>query len=114
MFRLWWCSARWEICASGKKEDLTLTDKIACDVLERLKEKAPKEIQQQMKDNIRWIKSAEDNKLVVGSQRKRFIYADSEGRIEIAKAFNAAIKEGKIGPIILGRDHNDVSGTDSP
>ena len=103
---------RW-VCASGKKEDLTLTDKIACDVLERLKEKAPKEIQQQMQDNIRWIKSAEDNKLVVGSQA-RILYADSEGRIEIAKAFNAAIKEGKIGPIILGRDHHDVSGTDSP
>jgi urocanate hydratase len=103
---------RW-VCASGKKEDLDKTDKIACEVLEKLKLDAPKEIQQQMADNIRWIKSANDNQLVVGSQA-RILYADSIGRIEIAKAFNDAIKEGTIGPIILGRDHHDVSGTDSP
>ena len=103
---------RW-VCASGKKEDLDKTDKIACEVLEKLKLDAPKEIQQQMADNIRWIKSANDNQLVVGSQA-RILYADSIGRIEIAKAFNEAIKEGTIGPIILGRDHHDVSGTDSP
>ncbi len=103
---------RW-ICASGKKVDLEKTDKIACKVLERLKLNAPKEIQQQMSDNIRWIKSANDNQLVVGSQA-RILYADSIGRIEIAIAFNEAIKEGSIGPIILGRDHHDVSGTDSP
>tara|TARA_B100000963_G_scaffold123866_1_gene108046 strand:- start:2842 stop:4848 length:2007 start_codon:yes stop_codon:yes gene_type:complete len=103
---------RW-VCASGKKEDLVITDKIACEVLEKLKLEAPKEIEQQMADNIRWIKSANDNQLVVGSQA-RILYADSIGRIEIAKAFNNAIKEGTIGPIILGRDHHDVSGTDSP
>ena len=103
---------RW-VCASGKKEDLDKTDKIACEVLEKLKLDAPKEIQQQMADNIRWIKSANDNQLVVGSLA-RILYADSIGRIEIAKAFNDAIKEGTIGPIILGRDHHDVSGTDSP
>jgi len=103
---------RW-VCASGKEEDLDTTDKIACQVLESIKEKAPKEIKQQMEDNIRWIKSAKDNKLVVGSQA-RILYADSEGRIEIAKAFNKAIKDGIIGPIVLGRDHHDVSGTDSP
>ncbi|MBH83642.1 MAG: urocanate hydratase [Flavobacteriales bacterium] len=103
---------RW-ICASGKMVDLEKTDKIACKVLERLKLNAPKEIQQQMSDNIRWIKSANDNQLVVGSQA-RILYADSIGRIEIAIAFNEAIKEGSIGPIILGRDHHDVSGTDSP
>ena len=103
---------RW-VCANGKKEDLDKTDKIACEVLEKLKLDAPKEIQQQMADNIRWIKSANENQLVVGSQA-RILYADSIGRIEIAKAFNDAIKEGTIGPIILGRDHHDVSGTDSP
>jgi len=103
---------RW-VCASGKKEDLDKTDKIACEVLEKLKLDAPKEIQQQMADNIRWIKSANDNQLVVGSQA-RILYADSIGRIEIAKAFNNAIKARTIGPIILGRDHHDVSGTDSP
>ena len=86
---------RW-VCASGKKEDLDKTDKIACEVLEKLKLDAPKEIQQQMADNIRWIKSANDNQLVVGSQA-RILYADSIGRIEIAKAFNDAIKEGTIG-----------------
>lgn len=103
---------RW-VCASGKSEDLTKTDEIACKVLERIKQTAPKEIKQQMEDNIRWIKSAEENRLVVGS-KARILYADSEGRIEIAKAFNKAIKDGVVGPIILGRDHHDVSGTDSP
>jgi urocanate hydratase len=103
---------RW-VCASGNSDDLKKTDKIACKVLVKLKEKSPKEIQQQMADNIQWIKGAQKNKLVVGSQA-RILYADAEGRIEIAKAFNKAIKKGKIGPVVLGRDHHDVSGTDSP
>lgn len=103
---------RW-VCASGKAEDLNETDRIACEVLEKIRLNAPPEIQQQMADNIQWIKGAQKNKLVVGSQA-RILYADSEGRIKIAEAFNKAIKEGKIGPIILGRDHHDVSGTDSP
>jgi urocanate hydratase len=103
---------RW-VCASGKPEDLAKTDKIATQVLERLMKNAPAEIQQQMEDNIQWIKGAQENKLVVGSQA-RILYADSNGRIEIASAFNKAIAEGKIGTVILGRDHHDVSGTDSP
>ncbi|MEL4306552.1 urocanate hydratase [Joostella sp. CR20] len=103
---------RW-VCASGNQEDLKKTDAIACEVLERIKLNAPKEIQQQLADNIQWIKAAQENKLVVGSQA-RILYADAEGRIEIAKAFNKAISENKIGEVILGRDHHDVSGTDSP
>tara|TARA_R110000787_G_scaffold15038_5_gene46303 strand:- start:10793 stop:12817 length:2025 start_codon:yes stop_codon:yes gene_type:complete len=103
---------RW-VCASGNSEDLTKTDQIACDVLEEIKKNSPEEIQQQMEDNITWIKGAQENKLVVGSQA-RILYADTEGRIKIAKAFNKAIKKGKIGPVVLGRDHHDVSGTDSP
>ena len=103
---------RW-VCASGKPEDLAKTDKIACKVLEKIKRNSPKEIQQQMTDNIQWIKGAQENKLVVGSQA-RILYADAEGRIKIAKAFNKAIKKGKIGAVVLGRDHHDVSGTDSP
>ena len=103
---------RW-VCASGKSEDLDRTDLIAENVLEQLKKKAPAEIRQQMDDNIRWIKGAKANKLVVGSQA-RILYADSEGRIEIARAFNRAIAAGEIGPVVLGRDHHDVSGTDSP
>ncbi len=103
---------RW-VCASGSKEDLAKTDAIANNVLETMMQDAPKEIQQQMGDNIKWIKGAQENKLVVGSQA-RILYADSEGRINIASAFNKAISEGKIGPVILGRDHHDVSGTDSP
>ncbi|MGS4345483.1 urocanate hydratase [Myroides odoratus] len=103
---------RW-VCASGKPEDLAKTDEIACRVLEEIMQGSPVEIQQQMADNIRWIKGAQENKLVVGSQA-RILYADSEGRIKIAEAFNKAIKEGIIGPVVLGRDHHDVSGTDSP
>ncbi len=104
---------RW-ICTSNSKEDLRITDKIACQVLEKLIQNAPNEIKLQMQDNINWIKNAEKNNLVVGSQA-RILYADSEGRIEIAKAFNKAIKESVISsPIILGRDHHDVAGTDSP
>lgn len=103
---------RW-VCASGKSEDLDRTDIIAEQVLTQLMEKAPAEIRQQMDDNIRWIKGAKANNLVVGSQA-RILYADSEGRIEIARAFNKAIAAGEIGLVILGRDHHDVSGTDSP
>jgi urocanate hydratase len=103
---------RW-VCASGDGADLDKTDAIAQQILEGLMAKAPEEIRQQMDDNIRWIKGAKENKLVVGSQA-RILYADSEGRIEIARAFNKAIAAGEIGPVVLGRDHHDVSGTDSP
>lgn len=103
---------RW-VCTSGKPEDLAKTDAIACQVLEDIKQKSPEEIQQQMTDNIQWIKGAQENKLVVGSQA-RILYADAEGRMKIATAFNDAIAKGEIGYIVLGRDHHDVSGTDSP
>ncbi len=103
---------RW-VCASGKPEDLQKTDEIACEVLEELMKNSPEEIQQQMQDNITWIRGAQENKLVVGSQA-RILYADAEGRMKIAEAFNKAIKNGEIGPVVLGRDHHDVSGTDSP
>nr|WP_236027578.1 urocanate hydratase [Gelidibacter pelagius] len=103
---------RW-VCTSGKPEDLAKTDQIACKVLEELKTNSPEEIQQQMADNIQWIKGAQANKLVVGSQA-RILYADAEGRTKIAKAFNDAIAQGEIGYVVLGRDHHDVSGTDSP
>jgi urocanate hydratase len=103
---------RW-VCASGKPEDLAKTDEIACAVLEEMKKRSPEEIQQQMADNIQWIKGAQENKLVVGSQA-RILYADAEGRMLIAEAFNKAIENGEIGPVVLGRDHHDVSGTDSP
>lgn len=103
---------RW-VCASGKPEDLAKTDAIACSVLEEIMTDAPSEIRQQMADNIQWIKGAQENKLVVGSQA-RILYADAEGRMKIASAFNQAISEEKIGIVILGRDHHDVSGTDSP
>ena len=103
---------RW-VCTSGKQEDLQKTDEIACKVLEEIMKNSPEEIQQQMQDNITWIKGAQENKLVVGSQA-RILYADAEGRIKIAKAFNDAINKGEIGPVVLGRDHHDVSGTDSP
>ena len=103
---------RW-VCASGKPEDLEKTDAIACQVLEEMAKNAPEEIQQQMQDNIHWIKGAQENKLVVGSQA-RILYADAEGRMKIAEAFNQAIAKGEIEMVILGRDHHDVSGTDSP
>ncbi|MFN3941350.1 MAG: urocanate hydratase [Flavobacterium sp.] len=103
---------RW-VCASGNTEDLAKTDQIACEVLEEMMLHAPDEIQQQMADNIQWIKGAQQNQLVVGSQA-RILYADAEGRMKIAEAFNKAIAKGVLGPIILGRDHHDVSGTDSP
>jgi urocanate hydratase len=103
---------RW-VCASGKPEDLAKTDQIASEVLEEMMKHSPEEIQQQMADNIQWIKGAQENKLVVGSQA-RILYADAEGRIKIAEAFNQAIAKGEIGYVILGRDHHDVSGTDSP
>lgn len=104
---------RW-VCTSGKPEDLDASDHIAMEVLEGIAQNSPKEIQQQMRDNIQWIKGAKANHLVVGSQA-RILYADCEGRTKIALAFNKAIKEGKISaPIVLGRDHHDVSGTDSP
>tara|TARA_B110000908_G_scaffold80043_1_gene95907 strand:- start:31566 stop:33560 length:1995 start_codon:yes stop_codon:yes gene_type:complete len=103
---------RW-VCASAKDSDLKKTDEIACKVLSKMMQDSPAEIKQQMADNIKWIKEAGSNNLVVGS-KARILYADSQGRIEIAKAFNDAIKNNEIGPIILGRDHHDVSGTDSP
>ncbi len=103
---------RW-VCGSGNPEDLAKTDAIACQVLEEIMKDAPSQVQQQMADNIQWIKGAQKNNLVVGSQA-RILYADSEGRIKIASAFNKAIKEGHLDTIILGRDHHDVSGTDSP
>lgn len=103
---------RW-VCASGKASDLDKTDAIAAKVLNQIMEESPAEIQQQMQDNITWINDAKQNKLVVGSQA-RILYADAQGRSEIAKAFNDAISRGEIGPVVLGRDHHDVSGTDSP
>ena len=104
---------RW-VCSSNNEKDLDITDKIAFDVLSKLNDNSTDEIKLQMQDNINWIKDAKSNKLVVGSQA-RILYADSNGRIEIALAFNKAIRENIISePIILGRDHHDVSGTDSP
>lgn len=103
---------RW-VCSSGKTEDLQKTDEIACQALEAMMQSSPAEIQQQMADNIQWIKGAQQNKLVVGSQA-RILYADAEGRMRIAEAFNKSIANGEIGPVVLGRDHHDVSGTDSP
>ncbi len=104
---------RW-VCTSSDPKDLAETDRIAAQVLEMIAQTSPKEITQQLKDNIHWIKEAAQNKLVVGSQA-RILYADSEGRIKIAEAFNNAVKEGKVSaPIVIGRDHHDVSGTDSP
>ncbi|MCR5036566.1 MAG: urocanate hydratase [Bacteroidales bacterium] len=104
---------RW-VCTSGKPEDLQVTDDIACKVLEDIAKSSPKEIQQQMHDNIQWIKGAQANHLVVGSQA-RILYADCEGRTKIAAEFNKAIADGRLSaPVVLGRDHHDVSGTDSP
>ncbi|QOR74138.1 urocanate hydratase [Cruoricaptor ignavus] len=103
---------RW-VCTSGKPEDLAKTDELALKVLEEMMQNSPAEIQKQMADNIQWIKGAQENNLVVGSQA-RILYADAEGRMKIAQAFNEAIENGEIGPVVLGRDHHDVSGTDSP
>ena len=104
---------RW-VCTSGKPEDLAVTDEIACKVLEEIAQSSPKEIQQQMHDNIQWIRGAQENHLVVGSQA-RVLYADCEGRTKIAAEFNKAIADGRLtAPVVLGRDHHDVSGTDSP
>jgi len=104
---------RW-VCTSSKPEDLATTDEIAAEVIENMLKDSPKEIKQQLNDNLLWVKSAADNKLVVGSQA-RILYADCEGRTRIAEAFNKAVKEERISaPVVLGRDHHDVSGTDSP
>ena len=103
---------RW-VCASGNPEDVAKTDQIACNILEKIMKTSPPEIHEQMADNIQWIKGAQENNLIVGSQA-RILYADAEGRMKIAEAFNQAIAKGEIGMIILGRDHHDVSGTDSP
>ncbi|MDR6783188.1 urocanate hydratase [Pedobacter africanus] len=104
---------RW-VCASGNPEDLETTDQLACEVMQEIAGDAPSEIQQQLQDNITWIKEAAKNKLVVGSQA-RILYADAEGRAKIAARFNAAVASGRLSaPVVLGRDHHDVSGTDSP
>ncbi len=103
---------RW-VCTSGKPEDLDKTDKIALKVMQKMLKGAPEEIKQQLEDNITWIIDANKNKLVVGSQA-RILYADAEGRAKIAEEFNKAIAKGEIGKVVLGRDHHDVSGTDSP
>ncbi|MBP8677609.1 MAG: urocanate hydratase [Bacteroidales bacterium] len=104
---------RW-VCTSSNADDLAVTDQIAASVLEEIATSAPEEIKNQLLDNIHWIKEAGANKLVVGSQA-RILYADSEGRIKIALEMNRAIREGRVSaPIVLGRDHHDVSGTDSP
>ena len=104
---------RW-VCTSGNPEDLRITDQIAREVMEAQLQDAPESIRGQLRDNIRWISRAEENALVVGSQA-RILYADAEGRIAIARAFNEAIADGRLqAPVVLGRDHHDVSGTDSP
>ncbi|MDW6003535.1 urocanate hydratase [Vibrio mangrovi] len=104
---------RW-VCSSSDPQDLDITDQIAAEILEQMHQQAPKEIRQQIADNLSWIKQAQQNKLVVGSQA-RILYADAEGRMRIAAAFNQAVRSGRISaPVILGRDHHDVSGTDSP
>ena len=104
---------RW-VCTSADEKDLAATDQIALKVMKKMYQSSPKEIKQQLADNIKWIEEAQKNRLVVGSQA-RILYADSEGRIKIAQAFNRAIKNGKLkAPVVLGRDHHDVSGTDSP
>lgn len=104
---------RW-VCTSGKPEDLAVTDRIATEILEEIRSHAPEDIIHQLDDNIHWIREAGRNGLVVGSQA-RILYADAEGRAKIALAFNEAINRGEISrPIVLGRDHHDVSGTDSP
>jgi urocanate hydratase len=104
---------RW-VCTSNDPKDLSITDRIACEVLEKIMTNSPDEIKLQMSDNINWIKAAGENKMVVGSQA-RILYADAEGRMKIAEAFNNAIADGTLSaPVVLGRDHHDVSGTDSP
>lgn len=104
---------RW-VCTSGLKSDLDLSDRIAAEVIEEMMQEAPEEIMGQLRDNLLWIQSADENLPVVGS-KSRILYADAEGRIRIARAFNRAIAEGRLqGPVVLGRDHHDVSGTDSP
>ena len=104
---------RW-VCSSGDPKDLATTDRIAAEVLEEIRKTATPDIIGQLDDNIHWIKEAGKNQLVVGSQA-RILYADSEGRIKIALAFNEAVRSGRISrPVVLGRDHHDVSGTDSP
>lgn len=103
---------RW-VCSSGQQADLDFTDQLAARVIEEMLKEAPEEIKPQLQDNLHWVKEAKQNELVVGS-KARILYADAEGRMRIASAFNQAIREGKIGPIVLGRDHHDVSGTDSP
>ncbi|HYG02002.1 MAG TPA: urocanate hydratase [Chryseosolibacter sp.] len=103
---------RW-VCTSGHQADLDRTDNIACDVLEEILLTARPEIVSQLQDNIQWIKQASENKLVVGS-KARILYADAEGRMKIASAFNKAVRDKQIDPVVLGRDHHDVSGTDSP
>ena len=104
---------RW-VCTSGKAEDLAATDRIAAEVLAEIATSAPADIRSQLEDNIHWIIEAGKNRLVVGSQA-RILYADCEGRMKIAQAFNRAIASGEISaPVVLGRDHHDVSGTDSP
>jgi urocanate hydratase len=104
---------RW-VCCSNDPADLETTDRIASETLEKIMKESPQEIRLQMADNIRWIKEAGENRLVVGSQA-RILYADSEGRTGIARAFNNAIARGEVtAPVVIGRDHHDVSGTDSP
>ncbi|MCL4103872.1 UNVERIFIED_CONTAM: hypothetical protein GTU68_029189 [Idotea baltica] len=104
---------RW-VCASGTSEDLRTSDALAAEVIREMMVDAPAEIQLQLQDNLTWIEQAEENQMVVGS-KARILYADSEGRIKIAQRFNKAVREGQLSaPIILGRDHHDVSGTDSP
>jgi urocanate hydratase len=103
---------RW-VCTSGEDGDLEITDRLAAEVLEQLLSTASDEIKPQLTDNLNWIRAARENRLVVGS-KARILYADAEGRIRIAQVFNEAVRQGKVGPIVLGRDHHDVSGTDSP
>jgi urocanate hydratase len=104
---------RW-VCTSGKHSDLMETDRIAARILEEMLREAPEEVSRQIRDNLHWIKEAEKNRLVVGSQA-RILYADAEGRMRIAAAFNEAVRDGRLtAPVVLGRDHHDVSGTDSP
>jgi len=104
---------RW-VCTSCDPKDLEITDKIASEKIQELLKEAPEEIKQQLNDNLQWIQGARANQLVVGSQA-RILYADARGRIEIAEAFNEAIRKGVLSaPVVLGRDHHDVSGTDSP